>query len=182
MTRKELVDDLPERKGITRAAASCTRRIPPLDFDHGDQSAERRIPSSESGSQGFEPGGKYNLPARTGVGMSYGFIQREAEIHPRHWSTNTQTSRKTMSTTRKFSRFTCGALQVRWRDSFRRVWDFFFASVIPLGPMPDGRDLVNIIRSFYHALKMNASSEPTGHKLLTIGSTRIKVLPQTTIV
>lgn len=59
---------------------------------------------------------------------------------------------------------------------------FFFASVIPLGPMPDGRDLVNIIRSFYHALKMNASSEPTGHKLLTIGSTRIKVLPQTTIV
>ena len=66
MTRKEPVDDPPERKGITRAAASCTRRVPLLDFDHGDQSAESRIPSSESGSQ-----------------VHSDFRGKEAEIHPR---------------------------------------------------------------------------------------------------
>ena len=36
MARKEFVDGSPERKGITRVAVSCTRRISPLDFDHGD--------------------------------------------------------------------------------------------------------------------------------------------------
>lgn len=87
MARKEPVDDLPERKGITRAAVSCTRRIPLLDFDHGDQSAESRVPSPESGGQGFDP-------FRRGQGSGYrtsSFRGKDTEIrarkHPRRSDT-----------------------------------------------------------------------------------------------
>ena len=48
MARKEFVADKysPKRKGVARAAVSCTRRIRPLDSDHS--SAERRnIASSD---------------------------------------------------------------------------------------------------------------------------------------